>query len=442
MAANGVTKIIEWDEGWDFVQVGIRKQMIIIEGALETQFDSEEYMMLYEYPVYICVCLCVNWNKVIFSSLVILLDIQQSTIYSMCTQDHPHDYSNRLYEKYNEVLADYVSSTIMPSLRDKHDVFMLRELVKQWTTHKNLVTWLSRLFHYLDRYLVLWNKLSPVKEAGLACFRDLVGLTKSSNAKSEMLSLLWQGLFIFYVLYALDECCSRFITMLIWQIDQEREGEQIDRALLKNVLDIFVEVGMGQLDYYENDFENVFLIDTAAYYHRKASVWIVEYTCPDYMLKVEQCLNTEKDRVSHYLHSSSETKILEKVLEKLLLAYANQLLKKEHSGLRALLRDDKVEDLSRMYRLFLKTRTGLKRVSMKFKQHVRSEGMAVIQQAEDAASDKALVTKLMELHDKHSRRFLEFCNKFVGGTSCAELLASYYDNIVKNGGKNAVNKAH
>ncbi|KAK6115025.1 hypothetical protein DH2020_007294 [Rehmannia glutinosa] len=347
MAANGVTKIIEWGEGWDFVQVGIRKQMIIIEGALETQFDSEEYMMLYD----------------------------------MCTQDHPHDYSNRLYEKYNEVLADYVSSTIMPSLRDKHDVFMLRELVKQWTTHKNLVTWLSRLFHYLDRYLVLWNKLSPVKEAGLACFRDL--------------------------------------------IDQEREGEQIDRALLKNVLDIFVEVGMGQLDYYENDFENVFLIDTAAYYHRKASVWIVEYTCPDYMLKVEQCLNTEKDRVSHYLHSSSETKLLEKVLEKLLLAYANQLLKKEHSGLRALLRDDK---------------------------HVRSEGMAVIQQAEDAASDKALVTKLMELHDKYyacvtdsfsnnslfhtalKEVFEEFCNKFVGGTSCAELLASYCDNIVKNGG--------
>ncbi|CAI9300302.1 unnamed protein product [Lactuca saligna] len=30
-------------------------------------------------------------------------------------------------------------------------------------------------------------------------------------------------------------------------VDQEREREQIDRALLKNVLDIFVEIGMGQM---------------------------------------------------------------------------------------------------------------------------------------------------------------------------------------------------
>lgn len=70
------------------------------------------------------------------------------------------------------------------------------------------------------------------------------------------------------------------------QIDQEREGEQIDRALLKNVLDIFVEIGMGQMEQYENDFEAAMLQDTAAYYSRKASNWILEDSCPDYMLKV------------------------------------------------------------------------------------------------------------------------------------------------------------
>ena len=70
------------------------------------------------------------------------------------------------------------------------------------------------------------------------------------------------------------------------KIDQEREGEQIDRALLKNVLDIFVEIGMGQMDHYENDFEAAMLKDTSAYYSRKASNWILEDSCPDYMLKV------------------------------------------------------------------------------------------------------------------------------------------------------------
>lgn len=55
---------------------------------------------------------------------------------------------------------------------------------------------------------------------------------------------------------------------------------------MKNVLDIFVEIGMGHMDHYENDFEADMLKDTAAYYSRKASNWILEDSCPDYMLKV------------------------------------------------------------------------------------------------------------------------------------------------------------
>lgn len=54
---------------------------------------------------------------------------------------------------------------------------------------------------------------------------------------------------------------------------------------MKNVLDIFVEIGMGQMGYYENDFETSMLEDTAAFYSIKASNWIVEDSCPDYMLK-------------------------------------------------------------------------------------------------------------------------------------------------------------
>jgi len=62
------------------------------------------------------------------------------------------------------------------------------------------------------------------------------------------------------------------------QINKEREGEQIDRALLKNVIDIFVEIGMGQM-----------LNDSGAYYHIKASTWISGDSCPEYMLKASLC---------------------------------------------------------------------------------------------------------------------------------------------------------
>ncbi|XP_073148939.1 cullin-1-like [Henckelia pumila] len=397
-------KSIELDEGWNSMQEGITKLKKILEGHSDAQFSSEEYMMHY------------------------------TTIYNMCTQKPPHDYSQQLYEKYKESFDAYITSAVLPSLREKHDEYMLRELVNRWANHKVMVRWLSRFFYYLDRYFVTRRSLPSLKEVGLACFRDLVYLELRFKARDAVITL----------------------------IDQEREGEQIDRALLKNILDIFVEIGMGQMDYYEKDFEDAMLNDTAAYYSRKASNWIVDDSCPDYMLKAEECLRKEKDRVSHYLHSSSETKLLEKVQNELLVVYTNQLLEKEHSGCRALLRDDKVDDLSRMYRLFHKVPKGLEPVGNMFKQHVTSEGMVLVQQAEEAGGNKSenaggtqeqgFVRKVIELHDKYfayvmdcfsnntlfhkslKEAFEVFCNKVVTGVSSAELLAAYCDNILKKGG--------
>ncbi|XP_022770975.1 cullin-1-like isoform X1 [Durio zibethinus] len=397
-------KTIELDQGWDYMQKGIRNLKRILEGLSEPPFSSEEYMMLY------------------------------TTVYNMCTQKPPHDYSQQLYDKYREAFEEYITSTVLPSLREKHDEFMLRELVKRWANHKVMVRWLSRFFHYLDRYFIARRSLPALNEVGLTCFRYLVYQEVHAKVRDAVIAL----------------------------IDKEREGEQIDRALLKNVLDIFVEIGMGQMDCYEDDFEADMLEDTGAYYSRKASSWIAVDSCPDYMLKSEECLKKERDRVSHYLHSSSEKKLSEKVQHELLVAYANRLLEKEYSGCRALLRDDKVEDLSRMYRLYCKIPRGLDPVANMFKQHVTAEGKALVQQAEDAASNQAsnapgvqeqvLIRKIIELHDKYmayvtdcfqnhtlfhkalKEAFEVFCNKTVTGSSSAELLATFCDNILKKGG--------
>eukprot|EP01018_Ginkgo_biloba_P018328 Gb_16689 [translate_table: standard] len=400
-------KIIDLEQGWDFMQKGITKLKNILEGIPEQQFSSEEYMMLY------------------------------TTIYNMCTQKPPQDYSQQLYDRYRESFEEYITSMVLPALREKHDEFMLRELVKRWGNHKIMVRWLSRFFNYLDRYFIARRSLPALNEVGLMCFRDLVYQEMRNNVRDAVIAL----------------------------IDREREGEQIDRALLKNVLGIFVEIGMGSMDYYENDFELAMLDDTASYYSRKAASWILEDSCPDYMLKAEECLKREKERVAHYLHSSSEQKLLEKVQHELLSQYESQLLEKEHSGCHALLRDDKVDDLSRMYRLFCRIPKGLEPVAQIFKQHVTGEGTSLVKHAEDAASNKkaekkdmvgaqeqAFVRKVIELHDKYlqyvnecfmnhslfhkalKEAFEVFCNKGVAGSTSAELLATFCDNILKKGG--------
>ncbi|XP_071729543.1 cullin-1-like [Rutidosis leptorrhynchoides] len=399
--------VIELSKGMDFMQKGITKLKNILEGLPEPQFSSEDYKMLY------------------------------TTIYAMCTQKQPHDYSQQLYEEYRESIEEYITSTVLPSLRENHDEFMVRELVKRWLNHKVMVRWLSRFFHYLDRYYIARRSLPRLNEVGLACFRDLV----------------------------YQEMHGKVRDAVIYMIDREREGEQIDHALLKNVLHIYLEIGMGEMEYYENDFEAPMLKHSASYYSRKASNWILDECCPDYMLKVEECLKWEKDRVLNYLHVSSEPKLLEKVQHELLSVYASQLIENEHLGCHALLRDEKFDDLSRMFRLFSKVPRGLDLVSSVFKQHVAAEGTILVKQAEDIATNKksekrdavglqkqVFVRKVIEINDKYlayvtncftnhslfkkalKEAYEIFYNKGVAGSSGAELLATFCDNILKKGG--------
>ncbi|KAI3958553.1 hypothetical protein MKW92_032574 [Papaver armeniacum] len=280
-------KVLELEEGWKIIQKGITRTIGVIEGFPESPpIDAETYMNTY------------------------------TTVYNMCTHRPPHDYGQQLYERYEGVCNSYLKSIVLPSIQEKHDdddVSMLQEVVKRWANHKVLVNWLLRYFSALDRHYInppfRGSKLQPLKAVGFNCFRKIVGEEMKVRVKDAVIRL----------------------------INGEREGEEIDQTLIKNVLQIFVELGNTQnkvddsppttsqpitplprdstsppctsLTYYVNDFETAFLSDTTDYYTKKASNWIKE----EYVVKAEECLQKEKDRASRYLHSSTEEKLLKTV---------------------------------------------------------------------------------------------------------------------------------
>ncbi|XP_042444738.1 cullin-1-like isoform X1 [Zingiber officinale] len=397
---RAVPKPILFSEGWEVIEQGVTKMKRILEGLPEPPFTCEEYMKIY------------------------------TRIHDMCIQRSPHDTTEKLYTKYKEVIMEYITSVVLPSLKDKHDEFLLRELVIRWSNHKVMSKWLSRFFSYLNRFFIKRNSLPSLDEVAFTCFRDQVYKETKGKVKDAVISL----------------------------IDQERGGEQIDRGLLKNVIEIFVEIGTGKMDYYKNDFEEEMLKETASYYSRKASNWILIESFPDYMLKVEECLRKEKDRVVHYLHATSGPKLIEQVRHEVLCVYSSQLLENEKSGCCVLIQEHKVDDLSRMYKLFSKIDDGLCRISQIYKKHVTVEGTILVKKADDVASNKEVtinqtfVREVIELHDKNmplvndcfqnhtlfrkalKEAFEIFLNKTVAGSSTAELLVNYCDNILKKGG--------
>ncbi|CAO2162479.1 unnamed protein product [Urochloa humidicola] len=395
---------IELEVGWARMQAGIDRVKRILADEPGVSFNSEQYMSLY------------------------------TTAYDMCTQKPPHDYSQQMYERYRMALDKYITSDVLPSLREKHGEFLLRELVLRWKNHKVMVKWLGRFFYYLDRYFISRKSLTTLKDVGTESFLTLV----------------------------FDELKATVTMIVIAMIDQDREGQIIDRPLVKNVLDIYYEI---HSDLYEKDFEDAFVQGTIDYYSKKSQTWIVEDTCPEYMLKAEECLQKEKERVAHYLRSSTELRLMEAAQGELLGRHIDRILKKEKSGCKVLLCDEKVEDLSRMFRLFSRIKDGLPPVSKTFQEHVNEVGMSTLKQAIDAATSKKTekkdvvtsleldyVRKILDLHDKYmayvigcfqnhtlfhkalKEAFEVVCNKDVAGCTSAELFASYCDSILRKGG--------
>ncbi|PIA61528.1 hypothetical protein AQUCO_00300808v1 [Aquilegia coerulea] len=386
---------VKWSDGWKEMEIGFTKLVRILDGYDEPDFTAKEYIQLY------------------------------TVVYNMCTQKPPDDFSEELYNGYIQLIHDYVPNKVLPSINSKHDVFLLEELEKRWLNHKVMLKWLSRFFQYLERYHIPRNSLRTLKDAGHNCFLEMVYEKIQVQVRNVILSL----------------------------IDREREGEQIDRSAVKNVLSMFVELEREKgTKPYENDFEAFMLQNTDAYYSRKASKHILVDSCPDYLLMAEECLKNEKDRATHYLHSSSESKLVEKTQDVLLFQHLNQIIEKENSGLHIMLRDDKIEDLSRMYRLFKKIDKGLEPVAAIFKKHVTSAGVALFKEIEDAAkSKKAYVNKVLEFHEKYlsycndcfmgdinfhkalKEGFESFFNKDIVGMSCAEMLSTFCDTFLQKG---------
>ncbi|KAJ4969240.1 hypothetical protein NE237_015941 [Protea cynaroides] len=265
-------------QGLQIIEEAITKAKKIMEGQPETRFTIEEYVKFYQ------------------------------CVYDTCIQRPSNEYSRQLYERFKSALEESITSVVLPSLVNRHDVSLLMELVKMWSNYKAMALWLSRFFCYLDRYYTQTKGVTVLNDVVIDCFCDLVCQKFYGKFRDAAISL----------------------------IDEERDGNIIDRNLLKDVLNFFLDIGNRRnINFYE-DFECLMLAHTAAYYSRKASECILEHSYEDYMLKVNCCLNQERERACHYLCHTREEKLLQIVSWQMLEQNADKLLAKRHAEEHAL----------------------------------------------------------------------------------------------------------
>jgi len=396
-----------FEEKWSLLQEGVDKLIDFLDSDTKRPFNNYEYSQLY------------------------------ATVYNLCTQKVDTGKlsggpTELLYDRYRKCISNYLVDRVVPSLKEKQGEVLLMEAVKRWRDHQIVVRYMVKLFHYLDRYYTKHNNRDSLKDVGLKCYQQLV----YESIKKDMASAL------------LDK------------IYKERTGEMIDRSVMKDGVTLFIEMGLNTLNAYEKDFEAPLIYETSTFYKRESVQWINQDSVPAYTKKAEDRLDQEQARAQAYLHSSTEANLIKKVEAEVISAHQTRLLENENSGFIPLLKDYKVEDLSRMYRLFKRV-NHLKPMAEMMRDYVRDEGMAIVEshQSKPELDTTAFIDALLNLHEKYSQlvnvqfekdnlflealkdAFTAFVNTDLVHTpkeasapvksSTAELLSTYCDTIMK-----------
>mmetsp|Transcript_37921 Transcript_37921/g.70064 ORF Transcript_37921/g.70064 Transcript_37921/m.70064 type:complete len:687 (+) Transcript_37921:397-2457(+) len=353
----------------------------------------------------------------------------------MCTQRSPYNWSRDLYTRHGETIETYLRNTVLPALQDKTGqggTILLNELKHRWSNHQIMNKWLKKFFTYLDRYYVKHHSLPTLEQAGLGHFKTEIYQNSKENTTSAIISL----------------------------VNEEREGEIIDKTLVKSIVELYESMGMGSLDSYTNDLEQPLLDATRAFYGRKREDWITKDSTPDYLIKAEKALGEEKTRVVEYLNPATEPKIRRVVEDEILQKVQMNLLEKEGSGCSVLLANDKTSDLQRMFQLFSRLDSGLQPMANIVEKFITSQGNACIEKRQarldsgekDKNDDPEFVKSLIDLQEKYlgviretfashhlfqkalKNSFEEIVNNDVGNFSNAELMSTFCDRILKSGG--------
>jgi cullin 3 len=285
-----------------------------------------------------------------------------------------HKFGDKLYNGLSDTITRHLQA-VAGQVADSNDELFLPELKDKWDKHKLSSIMIRDILMYMDRTYVAAQKKTPVYERGLQIFRDEV----CRNARIK----------------------DRLLHMLLDLVQRERTGEMIERGLLKTITSMLVELGR---DVYARDFESPFLSASATFYQAESQEYIAQNSAADYIKKAEQRLQEEADRVAHYLDASTEAKIREVAERELIGRHMRTIAEMEHSGVVAMIEDNKLDDLKRAYELFKRVTqptSGLTVIREIMAAHVRARGTELVSDEERNRDPVAYVTGLLALRDKY-----------------------------------------
>ncbi|XP_004874660.2 cullin-4B isoform X2 [Heterocephalus glaber] len=329
--------------------------------------------------------------------------------------------SANLYKQLRQICEDHIKAQIHQFREDSLDsVLFLNKINRCWQNHCRQMIMIRSIFLFLDRTYVLQNSMLPsIWDMGLELFRaHIISDQKVQNKTIDGILLL---------------------------IERERNGEAIDRSLLRSLLSM-----LSDLQIYQDSFEQRFLEETNRLYAAEGQKLMQEREVPEYLHHVNKRLDEEADRLITYLDQTTQKSLIATVEKQLLGEHLTAILQK---GLNNLLDENRIQDLSLLYQLFSRVRGGVQVLLQQWIEYIKAFGSTIVINPE---KDKTMVQELLDFKDKVDH-IIDICflknEKFINAmkeafetfinkrpNKPAELIAKYVDSKLRAGNKEATDE--
>ncbi|RYP10221.1 hypothetical protein DL765_008183 [Monosporascus sp. GIB2] len=296
------------------------------------------------------------------------------------------------------ITLDDVPGTSAVERRSMGERF-LKGIRSSWENHNMSMNMIADILMYLDRgFTQEAEGTPPIFAATIGLYRDHILRSSLHEMGSPCL--------VFDILNA----------TILDQINMEREGDVIDKALLKSCISMLEALSETDEEHeherlYLTTFEPAYINNSHAFYKAECDKLLREADASAWLRYTQRRLAEEADRCHTIVSPVTHGKISNVVEQELIVKHLDEFLNFEGSGIRAMIDNDRIGDLSILYQLVSRVdprksalRDGLSvrviELGNEIEKTLKSTDFSVAQQQADAqaAADSAEKAKAKPLN--------------------------------------------
>lgn len=246
----------------------------------------------------------------------------------------------------------------------------LRGVRDSWEDHNLSMNMIADILMYLDRGYTQDNSKPSIWTTTIGLFRDNILRSGLGDLQDELLV----PFIIFDILNA----------VILDLINMEREGDVIDRNLLRkctSMLEVLCETDEEVEDkkLYLTVFEPLYLSTSKAFYQKECTRLLRDADASSWLRHTQQRLAEEQARCETTISMLTADKITKVVEDELISTPMAEFLAMEGSGLKAMIDNDRVQDLTILYQLASRVEKSKAALKAALRSRVMALGMEIEQ---------------------------------------------------------------